>query len=134
MKLKHVKTFENFKINETGEWARDVDWEFVKNNPDADDEFSSWIRELEKLLNEVKQYLDDKSRLEIIDIEGFDKYQGPYAQVEIDGKNYEVWTTDEPYMLWIEDYPIDNTSEEGLRAGFKGEPIEIAQMLNDNKK
>lgn len=133
MKRKYVKTFESFKLNETGEWNRDVDWEFVKNNPDVDNEESNWIRGLELLLNDVVSDLDEASRLEIFDIKGFDKYQGPYAEVEIDGSAYNVWTIDEPDTLWIENFPVDNTSEEGLRSGFKGTPDEIAKMLNERK-
>ena len=98
--MKYLKMFDNFSedikntqhINETGEWDRDIDWEYVKNNPDDEDEFASWIRALEQSINSINDLLDDSHKIEIIDIKGFDKYQGPYANVKIMDNYYTIIT------------------------------------------
>lgn len=134
--MKYLKMFDNFSedikntqhINETGEWDRDIDWEYVKNNPDDEDEFASWIRALEQSINNINDLLDDSHKIEIIDIKGFDKYQGPYANVKIMDNYYTIWTMEND-TLWIEDFVIDNTSEEGLRPGFHGTVDTIASTI-----
>lgn len=108
------KTFKP-KLNETGEWD------------DEDEELIYWKDELRKELTTVVQKTNGK--LKLLDVRGFDKYQGPYAIVEIDGRRYKVWTTDEK-RLWIEDYPVDNTSSSTTKAGFEGNISDIIQMLN----
>ena len=59
-------------------------------------------------------------------------YQGPYATVDIKGTTYKVWTVGDggENQLWIEDFPVDNTSEHGLRAGFQGNAFEVAEAIN----
>ena len=131
--MKLVKLFEDYnKINETCEWYADVDWDYVKDNPDADDDCSLWIKDLESKLNDVKSQLESEDALTIEDIEGFDMYQGPYATVDIKGTTYKVWTVGDggENQLWIEDFPVDNTSEHGLRAGFQGNAFEVAEAIN----
>lgn len=132
--LKRLKTFESFvqKLNETGEWASGLDWQYVKDHPeiaDRDDQ-AAWIKSLADSLEEVQNMLGDNIKMEIEDIKGFDNYQGPYANININGKHFKVWTM-EFHDLWIEDFPIDNTSDDGNRPGFQGEPIDIAEAIND---
>lgn len=134
---KRLQTFESFvmKLNETGEWSKDVDWNYVKDNPDAKDDCSLWIKALEDDLMKIKDMLSTNIKLEINSIRGFDMYQGPYAWITINnGKiqdKFKVWTM-EDIELWIEDFPIDNTSDDNNNAGFRGLPIDIADVINDH--
>ena len=118
-----------FKLFETGEWSRDVNWQFVKDNPDNDSEEANWIRKFEKKLQSVIDYLDNPDIFKIIDINGRDMYQGPYATVRIFNKTYKMWITQDD-DLWIEKFPIDNTNEEGSLPGFEGTPYIITRLLN----
>lgn len=111
------KLFFDEKLNETGEWD------------ESDDEMVSWKEHLYNSLKLISQYTEDK--FSIIDVRGFDKYQGPYGLVKINGKNYKIWTTDDD-LLWIEDYPVDNTSSEGESTGFKGNVDDIINLINGN--
>lgn len=129
------KNFKIKKINETGEWPKDLDWLYVKNHPEDEEQESNWIRrladDLEYIIDEVQPI-----NMEIVDIQGFDLYQGPYAIINIEGKQFKVWTTGY-YELFIEDFPVDNTSEEGLNPGFQGEKemvIDAIKMWVDDKK
>ena len=131
--MKYLKLWEQFKaINETGEWAKDVDLQFVKDNPDADDEFSLTIKDMSERLDDLKELLNNPEIFLIKDIRGFDVYQGAYAIVSINGREYKIWSVgdENPDNFWIEDYIIDNTSEKGLRSGFEGDIYEISDMLN----
>ena len=127
-----MKYIKNYKLFETGEWSRGVNWQYTKDNPDDDCEEANWIRSLEKDLNEVIDFLDDPKLFQIIDIRGFDMYQGPYATVKILGRNYRVISVDYPDIpgLKIEDFPIDNCSEHGYNPGFMETEYEIAELLN----
>lgn len=130
--MKHLKTY---KIFETGEWSRDIDWQFVKDNPDNDSEESNYIKQMEKDLNNIKEQIDDEGEInfEIIDIKGFDLYQGPCATIKINDDKYNVWPNDEG-TLWVEDFPIDNCSEQGLNPGFDGYEDDIAKAIIDYYK
>jgi hypothetical protein len=111
---------ENGGLNETGEWA-------------GDEDDMAWIDALESEVQKIES--ETAGKLKLIDVRGFDKYQGPYAVVNINGRNYKIWTIGsghEPDLLWIENYPVDNTSEEGANAGFMGTSESISNMLNQN--
>lgn len=132
--MKYLKEFDKFnesattgKLNETGEWPSDLDWEYVKNNPDDVDEYTARIKGMADAMEEVKDILPDGFPFELEDVEGFDNYQGAYATVNINGNSYKVWETEEGF--WIENYILDNTSDKGLRAGFQGNPSDIAEAL-----
>jgi hypothetical protein len=124
-----MKYIKSFKLYETGEWNRHIDWDYVKNDPDDDSDEVNWIKQLDSLLIKIIDNLDNPDIFEIIDIKGFDMYQGPYAKVKIFGRNYEIWIATEE-ILWIKDFPIDN-SEENESPGFKGETYNISDLLND---
>lgn len=132
--IKRLQTYESFvqKINETGEWNRDLDWQYIKDNPESveRDDQAAWIKALADSLEEVQNFLGDSVEMEIEDIRGFDNYQGPYAWVNINGKKFKVWTM-EQRDLWIEDFPIDNTSDDSNNPGFQGEPIDVAEAITD---
>ena len=131
---KRLQTYEGFvqKINETGEWSRGIDWQYVKDNPESTDrdDQAAWIKALADSLEEVQNFLGDGAKMEIEDIRGFDNYQGPYAWVNINGKKFKVWTM-EYDDLWIEDFPIDNTSDDDKNPGFQGQPIDVADAITD---
>ena len=106
-------------ITETGEWD------------ESDEELVGWKESLE---NDVK-YIQEKTngKLQLDSVRGFDKYQGPYANVHINNKHYEVWTS-ENNTLWIENFPIDNTSQKGLNPGFQGDVNTIVDLINNYKE
>jgi hypothetical protein len=117
------KTFKptpRFKLNETGEWANDED-------------DLAWIEALKGEVQKIESATNGK--LELVDVRGFDKYQGPYAQVKINDRNYRIWTVGEgdfeSYpLLWIDNYPVDNTSSEGSNPGYMGTTEKIIELLN----
>ena len=116
--MKYTEIAKNSNLNETGEWSGDED--------DA-----AWMDSLRDVIEQISDATHEKLRL--IDVRGFDKYQGPYAIVDIDGKRYKVWTMEEQGQLWIEGYPVDNTSGEGTKAGFQGDVLDIIEMLGQKK-
>jgi hypothetical protein len=129
--MKYLKTYN--MIKETGEWSRDVDWQYVKDNPDDQSEESLWINLMWTKLDMVEGFFDyDENIFKIIDIRGYDLYQGPYAIVKIFGINYKIWNYEED-NFWIEDFPVSNTGE-GMRDGFVGNNYEIENLLIDIKE
>ena len=103
-------------IKETGEWD------------ESDEELVAWKNELVSEVERLSELTSGK--VEFISVKGFDKYQGPYANVKINGKGYRIWTDVENGVLWIENYPTDNTSSENTTGGFRGTVEEIVDMLN----
>jgi hypothetical protein len=137
--MKYLKEFDKFnesistdKLNETGEWPRDIDWDYVKDNPDDVDEYTSRIKGMADAMENLKDYLPDGFPFELKDVVGFDNYQGAYAIVVINGSTYSVWEASEEGfgdIFWIDGYKMDNTSGEGKKAGFQGTIDEIAEAL-----
>lgn len=105
-------------INETGEWN------------DGDDNLVAWKKQLENDIKHIENATDGKLKLK--SIHGFDAYQGPYAWVSINNKPYKIWT--DSSMLWIEGFPVDNTSDQGKFPGFLGYVDDIVEMLDDESK
>ena len=118
-----------FKLYETGEWDREVDWDYTKENPDDDSEEANWIKYLESQIISITEDLINPKILEIIDIRGFDMYQGPYASVKIFDHFYKIWNWEN--FLWIENFPIDNTGDKNNLSGYKGTEFIIANLLNE---
>jgi len=108
-------------INETGEWT-------------GDEEDQAWMDAFKKDLDVIEKQLGDK--FTVYDVRGFDKYQGPYANVKIGDSSYQVWTIendpagDRNFILWIDDYPVDNTSMQNLKPGFQGTVDEIIMLIS----
>ena len=132
--MEHIKKFKDFnKINETGEWSRDLDWEYVKNNPNDQDQEASWIRMLQDNLETVNNLLKEGIELVIEDIKGFDLYQGPYASIRIDHNNessyFKAWTAEEG--LFVENFPVNNTNENEIN-GFGGNVDAFAGAINNH--
>lgn len=129
-----MKFLKKYKIFETGEWARDVDWQFVKDNPDDDSEEANYIKIMEKYLNEIKEQVDNEDGIEfeIINIKGIDLYQGAVGSININKNIYKIFFSEE--NLWIENFPIDNTSKNGELAGFEGCIDEIVEAIIDHYK
>jgi len=117
------------KILETGEWSSDVDLQYVKNHPEDTCEECEWIKRLKEhidyIINEVEA---EGVKISLRDIRGFDKYQGPYAQVSIEGRTFKFWTS-ENNELYIENFIVDNQSEDGNNAGFVGNMYDIANTI-----
>jgi len=129
-----MKYIKNFKLFETGEWAINVDWQFVKDNPDDDSDESSMIKNMEEKLNTIISELDNEDIFTINDIIGLDLYQGAYANVTIFGRRYNIYEINDDAPdndLWIQNFPIDNTSEDDKQPGYQGSEYNIAKMLNE---
>lgn len=114
-------------LNETGEMS--------KYDIEEGGEFYEMANRVKKDMLWLELHSNDK--LIFIDVKPYDKYQGVYAVVKINGKNYEVWMAnswDENMdgEYWIEDYPIDNTSSDDTLAGFQGTREEILDVLENN--
>ncbi len=117
--MKHLKLYEQFRINETGEWVGDEDQ-------------IAWMDSLREKVEEIID-LCPEGIVELNDIKGFDNYSGPYAKVSILGKSYKIWTTEA--SLWVEGYTNpDNTSSEGQTQGYEGQPYRIAEVINAYQK
>lgn len=137
----YTKTFDSFindiypKLNESGEWESGVDWEYVKNNPDDDGECASWIKSLADKLEEIEIELTAEGSVtfSISNIKGFDMYQGPCADVRINGKSYKVWTM-ENNKLWIEEYPADNTGGDKSKSGLQGFTGDLSNIIIETEK
>ena len=113
---------ENSRLNETGEWI-------------GDEDDIAWMDALKSEIQKIES--ETNGKVELLDIRGFDKYQGPYAIVNINGRRYKIWTVGSEYsndMLWIENYPVDNTSSENMNAGFMGTSDAIVDMLNKDNQ
>jgi len=129
--MKKIKTYK--QLFETGEWSRGVDLDYVLENPDCESDECLMIKDLHEKVLLIKQNLNDDKIFIINDIRGFDIYQGPYANLKIFDKNYKMWIASDisDDMLWIEDFPVDNTSQNGQNPGFMGYITEIANLLNE---
>lgn len=121
-----IQKFELFnKLNETGEWDRYITWNYVKDNPDCDNDECQIIKDMENDIEEIRELLTDDSIFILKDIRGFDIYQGAYACVKIYGKIYKIWKIN--YNFYIENFPISNS----LDNGFSGDIHDIAEVINN---
>jgi hypothetical protein len=107
----------NYLLKETGEWD------------DSDEEMIKWKEYLKNEINKITNEFPD--RVELISVKGFDKYQGPYANVKINDINYTIWTIGEMGNLWIDGFPVDNTSDAGANPGYMGNTGNIINMLKN---
>jgi len=121
LEQKRILETELQQLDETGEWNSHVNLDYVEENPDDESEEALWIQQLKKQLENVKSLLNNPEDLEIENIRGFDKYQGPYADILIKGKHYTAWTA-EDNMLYIEDLTEDNEPKS---------EYEIAEYINN---
>jgi hypothetical protein len=122
--MKYLKKFE------TGEANRNIDLDYVKKHRDDGSEEYSWVKWLYEQLILIINHLENIKIVKIIDIKVFDKYQGPYATVEIFNKIYKIWLLNDD-SFWIDDFPIDNTSSDIANSGFRGDILEISNLLNE---
>lgn len=122
-----MKYIRNFKLFETGEWPRDVDLDYCEENPDDDCEECNWIRELKNQLEYIIDNLENKDIFKIIDIRGFDQYQGPYAIVKIFDNRFEIWTSESEELI-INNFYINNNDYED---NFIGNAKIIYEIIND---
>lgn len=121
--MKYLKKFE------TGEWLKMIDWDYVKDHPENESDEALLIRYMEEKLEEIHDFLEDASIFKIIDIRGYDTYQGPYAIVSIFNKKYKIWLI-ENEKLWIENFPINNSDPEN-KPGYDGYTEDISTLLNN---
>ena len=132
-KLSYLLTLDDTnesKINETGEWTRGIDYDYVKTHRDDDDECVGIILGMEEVLNAIISKVEESDsdiKIEIEDIKGFDMYQGCYAIISIDGDKYTVWQIGER-DLFIENFIVNNNSEEQNK-GFTGDYYAVVDMI-----
>lgn len=118
---------------ETGEWPSGVDLDYVNDNPDEENEFTEWIKQLKSIIDDIKERMQHSNFIKLIDIKGFDAYQGPYALVDVIGKKYKIWANGGDPMeptLYIEGFPVTNTNED-QHPGYIGYEGQIADMLDE---
>jgi len=116
--LKQIIREEIKKLNETGEW-------------DAS-EGRTWLFGLKYGMKNLQRLTKGKAKFK--SAKGFDMYQGPYAIMNINGRDYTVWTFGEADDYWIEDYPVDNTSKiSGYSKGAAGTVKELAYIINSGR-
>jgi len=130
-----MKFLKTYKLFETGEWSKDIDWQFVKDNPDDDSEETSYIKQMEEILRDIESQILDEGEIdfEIIDIKGYDLYQGPYGKIRINDDIWDIWSSE--YGYWIDDFPIDNCSKDGdKRPGFEGDVGSIVDAIIEQYK
>jgi len=131
-----MKYIKKYKLFETGEWNSEVDWDYVKDNPDDNCQECDMIKRMAEYMDEIISQLNNESIFNVEDIRGFDMSQGVYARVKIFNKNYKIWVCDAQYDypdLFIENFPVDNSDEDQL-AGYVGSTWFIAKLLNDINK
>lgn len=112
---------ESFMLNETGEW-------------EDDEEGIAWKQHLKNTMQKAIDMSGVKG-IEIEFVKGFDKYQGPYGMLKMpNGKRYKFWQSDYPGLedgIWIENFPINNSSEEGMLPGFMGDVYSVSEALEN---
>ena len=129
--MKHLK---KYKLFETGEWASDVDWQFVKDNPDDESEEAGSIRQMENILRTIEYEIEIESEIdfEITDIiRGYDLHSGPKGIIKINDDSYNFWNSENGF--WIEDFSINNM-EVYQNPGFEGGVREIVDAIIDQYK
>jgi len=124
--MKHIKSY---KIYESSGWNKDINWKFVKENPDDKSDESSLIVALQERIEEVILKLDNDNILKIIDINGDDLDYGAYAIVSIFDEKYEITEVYSEDKLFIDKFPINNMDENDA-PGYLGYPIDISDLLN----
>lgn len=97
----------------TGEWS-------------GDEEDQGWMSNLRDAVEQIEAEVPG---FKLVDVCPFDKYQGPYAEVTYQGHEYNVWTDESDDMLWIDGYPLDNTSGPNTTAGLRGTVDFIIEVL-----
>ena len=113
------------KLNETGEWPLGVDWKYIKDHPEDNDQDVQWLKKLSDDCEFIKNKISENIKFDTLNIRGFDTYQGPYANINIEGGNYKIWTLES--NLFIEDFPVDTPNLQG----FKGNKNEVVDVIND---
>lgn len=138
--MKNIETnFKKFKMFETGEWPRNVDLDYIENNPEIETEETLWIEKLRDDLIEIEKKLnnqitnsadynkplivnDKQYNLIIEDIKGFDKYQGPYAIINLNDDRYNVWTINDDELYFVSFCDKEN---------FKGNKYDIIEHIQE---
>lgn len=107
---------------------------YIKQFENHDDEEYLTIEHLKKEIKKIISYLGKKEQ-NIIDIIKFGyRDLGAYALVRIFGKTYKIWEIEDQLYgtnLWIENFPIDNTSQDYKLPGLEGPPTGIAKLLHE---
>lgn len=111
---------ETKKLNETGEWDS------------SDPDLKAWIKSMGKDMKTIEHAT--KGKFTLAWVKGFDAYQGPEAQVKIQGLHYTVWCLSDD-LYYIEDF-IDNTKKypeyKDSNPGWIGDIDEIIDIVNKN--
>ena len=109
------------KLNETGEMNK---YDIQKGG-----EYYEWAKEIEKDIKKIQRAT--KGILKFKKMEPYDKYQGPYAVVTINGKIDNIWSM-EYEDLFIEDLKLLG-SWQLLSKALMGDPKAL-KITKKNKK
>ena len=89
---------------------------------------------LEADIEKLKSLLNNPEIVKVIEVKlgGYENLE-EVAITSIFGKNYEITASDYPQEpgLIIDEFPIDNCSEQGYSDGFMSTIEEVAKLLND---
>lgn len=125
------------KLNETGEWPTDLDLRYVEEHPEDTSGNAKWIRFLKKKVDQIITDVKEKGiEMSLLNIKGHDEESGPYAIVNIAGREFKIWDVRQQgdtyhENFFIEDFPIDNQEEEGNKPGFAGDVYDLIEGILD---
>ena len=120
------------KYNETGEWNKYINLEYVENNPECNSDECEYIKSMKDYIDNIIFLLDNKNCFKLIDIIGFDMYTGPKVIVKIFDKQYNIWSNqNNPYSLYIENFPINNINTKYDSSGYVGDIEDISKLINE---
>ena len=107
-----TKTLPEKKLNETGEMSK---YDIEKGGEDY-----GWATAIKDAVKKIAKNTNGKVKFE--EIRPFDKYQGPYAVIKINGKFDKLWTTDNEDEYYIE------------RLDIKGSIFELSEAINGDEE
>lgn len=110
--------------------------EMSKSMIEEDGEFHEWAENIKEDVKIIEEKSD--SKLKFKEMRPWDKYQGPYASVEIDGKKHKVWdVSPEGFwgtkVLYIEGLDWVGTPFE-LAGAIRGEEVAEDLVLKKKRK
>lgn len=92
-------------------------------------EHEEWCKYLMYSARMIEKEVND---FKLLDIRYFDQYQGPYAIVSFQGKQYKLWTIDND-NFYLEDFPINNM-DAYQNPGYQSDLDEMIEMLNSYQR
>ena len=105
-----MKYLKKYKLFETGEWSSNVDWEFVKENPDNDSEEAEWIKAFAEDLKYFERSENTKEMIALCKsmIKNYNSTSNTYTFASTNKmlwlRNLKIWMdNDEEYQKWCDE-------------------------------